>query len=90
MEFRGESAVAPTGSRRRVYENTNIHMVMAFFMEEVTPSVRLSVTQSHRLKRLSDYHDIRHTSFSKNCPAGVSFVNIFSVTVKLYVFRRCE
>jgi hypothetical protein len=46
MEFRGESAVALTGSRRRVYENTNIHMVMAFFMEEITPSVRRSVTQS--------------------------------------------
>jgi len=66
MEFRGESAVALTGIRRRIYENSNIHMVMAFFTDEIrTPSVRLSVMQSHRLNRLSDFHEIRHTSFSK-------------------------
>jgi hypothetical protein len=91
MEFRGESAVALMGSRRRVYENSNIHMVMAFFTEEIrTPSVRLSVKQSHRLNLLSDFHEIRHTSFSKNCKASLSFVKIGSVTVKLYSPRRRE
>jgi len=91
MEFRGESAVALTGSRRRIYENSNIHMVMAFFTDEIrTPSVRLSVTQSHRLNRMPDFHEIRHDLFKKNCRASVSFVKIGSVAVTLYLHRRRE
>jgi hypothetical protein len=67
MEFCGERAVALTGRfRRRVYENSDIHVVMAFFKEErITPSVRLSATKSHQLNRLSDFHEIQHKSFSQ-------------------------
>jgi hypothetical protein len=74
MEFRGESAVALMGSRRLVYENSNIHMVRAFLTEGIrTPSVRLFVTHGHRLNRLSDFHEIRHKSFSKKLSSKREF-----------------
>ena len=59
----------------------HLHEVKNAYVD--TTSVRLSVTQCHRLNRLSDFREILYRSSSQKSQASVSLVTIVLMTVVL-------